>query len=103
MLTGAWRNFDHIEEELSLPELTAIVVAVRTVEHRKNKMAAALKGIDIDKDKDKTQDDPVEAAKRRVAMRRQGLNPHDPNSSKIIEAKESEKRLASIGFAVVKK
>ena len=99
MLTGAWRNFEHIEEELSMEELIAIVKAIRDKEHRGHKMAAALKGIDLDKDA-KKEEDPVEAAKRRVAKRvaeQQGL------SEKQFEAKESEQRLQKIGFSVIKK
>jgi len=98
MLSGAWRNFDHIEEELTLQELVEIVKAQRAREERDYRMTAALKGIDLDKGK-KQEDDPVEAAKRRVALRRAeeaGLNEQQ------YEAKESEKRLQQMGFVVVK-
>lgn len=98
MLSGAWRNFDHLEEELSMHELIEIVKALRDKEWRQHKMNAALKGIDLDKGKKQEhEEDPVERAKRRVAQRQSGLN------EKEFEARESEKRLESIGFKVNKK
>lgn len=96
MLLGAWRSFDHLEEELSMHELIEIVRALRDKEWRMHKMNAALKGINLDENKNKQEEDPVEAAKRRVAMRQSGLG------EKEYEAKESEKRLESIGFKVNK-
>lgn len=99
MLSGAWRNFDHIEEQLTLHELIEIVKAQRAKEERDYRMSAALKGIDLDKNKKGSEEDPVEAAKRRVALRRAeeaGLNEQQ------YEAKESEKRLQQMGFVVVK-
>lgn len=100
MLTGAWRNFEHIEEELSLQELIEIVKAIREREYRSHKFAAALKGVNLDEQNKSKEDDPVEASKRRAALRRAkeaGLNEQQ------FEAKETETRLQSIGFAVVKK
>lgn len=82
-----------------MQELIEIVKAARDREHRNHKMAAALKGIDLDKDAKKEAEDPVEASKRRVAKRlaeQQGI------SEKEFEAKESEKRLQQVGFKVIK-
>lgn len=47
-LLGHWKNFGELEENISLPELQAILDAQRQVEHRHHKFMAALKGIDID-------------------------------------------------------
>lgn len=73
MLLGNWRNFDELEENLSYPELVAMVNAVREREHRQMKFQAALKGVDIDKDKPK-EDDPVERIKRKVRAKQAGLD-----------------------------
>lgn len=78
-------------------ELIELVQALRNREHERYRMQAALKGINIDKNsKNEEGLDPVEAAKRRVAMRESGLNEGQ------FEAKESESRLKSIGFSVNK-
>lgn len=53
MLIGKWENIEHIEAKLTLPELEAIVTAAREQEMRNNRFMAALKGIDLDEDKDK--------------------------------------------------
>ena len=49
-LLGHWKNFADLEEKLSLPELQAILEAAREKEHRRNKFAAALKGVNLDGD-----------------------------------------------------
>ena len=41
-----------MEESLSLPELQAILDASREREHRQNKFAAALKGVNLDEGKE---------------------------------------------------
>lgn len=51
-LLGQWRNFAEMEENLSLPELEAILDASRKKEHARNRFAAALKGVNIDEDED---------------------------------------------------
>lgn len=73
MLLGNWKNFDELEESLSYPEVIAMVEAKRDVERANMKFQAAIQGIDIDKDKQ--QDDPVEAIKRKVRARQQGVDP----------------------------
>lgn len=73
MQLGNWRNFDELEDSLSYPELVAMVDSMRETEHRRQKFQAALKGIDIDKDKSQ-QEDPVEQAKRRVRAKMAGVD-----------------------------
>ena len=48
---GAWKNFDELEEDLTLEELAALLEAAREKEHRWFKFMAGLKGIDLDKGK----------------------------------------------------
>jgi len=85
MLTGAWNNFDHLEENLSYPELTAMVKALREQEDRSNRMLAAVNGINLDENR--REDDPVERVKRRVAAKQRGV------TEEVIE-------LEDIGFKV---
>ena len=48
MLLGQWKNFEHLEEALSMGELIAILDAAREQEQRHNQFAAALKGVKLD-------------------------------------------------------
>lgn len=63
-----------MEEEISLPELQALLRAVRDKERRQQKFAAALKGIDLDED---PQNDKFEEVKQRVNKRLRGENPDE--------------------------
>lgn len=75
MLTGSWRNFDHLEENLSYPELISMIKALRSKEEREWKMLAAANGIDLGQEKNaEEQEDPVERAKRRARARMTGEN-----------------------------
>lgn len=47
-MIGHWRNFDELEENLSLPELEAILDAWRERNYEQNKFLAAIKGIDLE-------------------------------------------------------
>lgn len=70
MLSGNWKNFDELEDNLSYPELVALVEALRERDQRNMRFQAALQGVDIDKNKPQ-EEDPVERAKRRVRARMQ--------------------------------
>lgn len=69
-LHGNWKNFDEMEEEISLPELKALLNAIREKERREQKFAAALKGVDLDEDQPKN--DKFEEVKQRVNKRLKG-------------------------------
>lgn len=70
-MLGIWKNFQDIEESLSLPELEAIVTAARDKEMRHHRFMAALKGINLDEDEGV---DKVEEMKRRLEAERAGLS-----------------------------
>jgi hypothetical protein len=53
---GLWKNIQELEMEISLPELEALLTAARDREYRKNKFAAALKGINLDEGNESVQD-----------------------------------------------
>lgn len=93
MLTGAWDNFDHLEDNLSYPELVAMVKAMRDREDRRNRMMAAVQGIELGK-KEENKEDPVAAAKRRVAARQAGISEDQQ------KAKDDLRELSEM-FAVV--
>ena len=76
MLSGNWKNFDELEENLSYPELTAMVQAQRARDERLMKFQAAIQGIDLDKDK-REEEDPVEKIKRKVRASQAGISPDE--------------------------
>jgi hypothetical protein len=47
-LLGHWKNFDELEESLSINELDAILNSMREKEHREMKFMASLQGVDLD-------------------------------------------------------
>lgn len=47
---GNWRNYDELEENLSLEELITTVNAYREKQKEEHKFMAALKGIDLEKE-----------------------------------------------------
>lgn len=46
---GIWKDFEELEESLSMPELTTILVAKREKDYEDKKFLAAIQGIDLDK------------------------------------------------------
>jgi hypothetical protein len=63
---GIWKDFDDLEQSLSLQELTAILEAKRDKDYEDKKFAAALQGVDLDEQSGKKEEDPWEAMKARV-------------------------------------
>lgn len=47
-LAGHWKNFDELEESLSINELNALVKALREKEERSMKFHAAINGVDLE-------------------------------------------------------
>ncbi|UUG69565.1 tail assembly chaperone [Streptomyces phage Sham] len=87
-LLGHWKNFEEIEENLTLDELQAILEASRDQEYRRQKFAAALKGIDLDAQKKDSGDSSFEEVKRRAEAKLRGVS-------------EEEVELADIGIGVI--
>jgi hypothetical protein len=76
---GAWKNFDEIESNLSMPELMTILESIRELDYNEKKFLAAMQGVDLDEASGKsTQDvDPWEAMKARVASNGATSDPND--------------------------
>jgi len=60
---GKWENFEDMEAKLTIDELYTLHSAVHRAEHRRNKFAAALKGINLDEG-ETTKFDEIEAQAR---------------------------------------
>ena len=63
---GIWKNFDEIEESLTLRELEEIVTAGREREHRNHKFMAALQGHNLDEATEQSNEDKFNASKMRA-------------------------------------
>ncbi|UTN92294.1 tail assembly chaperone [Streptomyces phage Stigma] len=86
-LLGHWKNFEEIEDNLTLDELQAILEAARDKEYRGQKFAAALKGIDLD-EKTGNNDTSFDDIKRRAEAKLHGVS-------------EDEIEFSNIGIAVI--
>lgn len=74
-MIGHWKNFDELEENLSLAELEAILDAERKRQHSKHRFMAMLKGIDLDSAAAKSEEgDPFERAKAKAEAMQRGLS-----------------------------
>lgn len=52
---GHWKNFEELESNLSIGELTAVLKAQREKENKDRKFQAALQGIDLEKEEAESQ------------------------------------------------
>lgn len=72
-MLGIWKNFEEMEENLSLAELEKLLEAKRDQDFQNKKFAAALKGVDLDEPSDK--DAPTfEDIKRRADAKNRGVS-----------------------------
>lgn len=54
-LLGIWKDYEELEDKISMPELLAILVAKRKQENDQRKFLAALQGVNIDENEEKSQ------------------------------------------------
>jgi hypothetical protein len=47
-LTGIWKNFEELEESLSMPELTLLLSTKRDLDYQQKKFDAAMQGVDLE-------------------------------------------------------
>jgi len=72
-ICGAWKTYDELEDTLSVPELISLVSTLRKMKYEDRKFAAALKGVDLEGDKE----DPIAAARRKNSAKKKNVNPDD--------------------------
>lgn len=53
-LLGIWKDYEELEKSLSMPELSATLSSKRELDHQEKKFLAAIQGVDIDKDEDRS-------------------------------------------------
>ena len=74
-LIGSWKNIEELETSLCLAELMALVEAKREQDYNNKKFAAALKGVDLDKQSG--EEDPWEKLKAKVASKGKTTDSND--------------------------
>jgi hypothetical protein len=77
-LLGIWKDYQEIEDSLSMPEITALLVAKRENDYEQRKFFAAIQGIDLDKETGKSRGQKEwEDIKARVFSRGQTKDSND--------------------------
>ena len=71
-LLGRWKNFEELEECLSIPELDFIIKHKREFDNNQRKFEAAIHGIDLEKGRQDSIEERREAVKRKAAIRLAG-------------------------------
>lgn len=74
-LLGIWKDYDHLEKSLSMPELQITLEAYREQDYNHKKFLAAMQGVDLDKNTKKN--DAWEEMKARVYSKGQTSDPND--------------------------
>ncbi len=73
-LLGHWKNFGELEENISLPELRAILEAARDREHRTNRFLGLLQGVDIDEETKEQAQEAFDRVQRQAASKMYGMS-----------------------------
>lgn len=86
-LLGIWKDYEDLEMSLSMPELTATLNAKREADYAEKKFLAAIQGIDLDKQSNKS--NAWEDMKARVFSKGQAKNADDVLSLQGANAKKA--------------
>ena len=73
-IPGMFKNFDELEDNLTLGELEILLSKAREVEHDRQRFAASLKGIDLDKGDEESAEERFERVKRRAQAKLAGMS-----------------------------
>jgi hypothetical protein len=94
-LTGIWKNFEELEESISMPELTLLLSTKRDLEYQQKKFDAAMQGVNLDEETDKS--DPWEDMKARVFS---GGKAKDSNDIMSFQGPKAQKAGFGIGMGL---
>jgi len=84
---GIWKDYEELESCLSMPELLATLNSKRELEYQEKKFLAAMQGVDLDKQKNKT--NAWEEMKARVFSGGRTSDPNDIVSFQGVKAQQS--------------
>lgn len=76
-LLGIWKDYQELEESLSMPELIATLGSKRELDYQEKKFLAAMQGVDLDKQSGKNNANAWEEMKARVFSGGQTSDPND--------------------------
>jgi hypothetical protein len=100
LLTGCWRNFDELEDSLSLRELYEILEAFRKRVYDDRVFNAKIHGIQIDnKPKEEAHASLVEAVRERLGKEKQ-QKASDPNDITRLRGRKAKEMGFGIGFGL---
>lgn len=91
-LLGIWKDYEELEESLSMQELTAILTQKRELDYQNKKFMAAIQGVDLNDGK-KGEPDAWEKLKAKVFSNGQTADPNDITSFQGPKA-------AKLGFGI---
>jgi hypothetical protein len=74
-LQGIWKNYDELEESLSMPELLATLEAMREAKWKDYKFQAAMQGVSLPDSPASNETRTFEEIKRDAMIRAQGGDP----------------------------
>jgi len=94
-LIGIWKDYEELEQSLSMPELTATIKAKRDLDYNDKKFAAAMQGVDIDKNSGNS--NAWEDMKARVFSKGKAENGNDILA---LQGKNAEKAGFGIGMGL---
>lgn len=86
-LLGIWKDYEELEESLSMSELTATITAKREYDYADKKFHAAMQGVDLDKNNSKS--NAWEEMKARVFSGGQTADPNDVLSLQGVNAQKA--------------
>ena len=96
-LLGIWKDYEELEESLSMPELMAILEAKREQDYADKKFLAGIQGIDLDKQSGKNDADAWERMKAKVFS---GGKASDPNDITALQGFNAQKAGFGIGMGL---
>jgi len=94
---GIWKDFEELEENLSMPELIEVLNAMRDAQKEDRKFLAAIQGIDLDKGSKDSSQNKWEEMKARVFSR--GVT-SDPNDVLSLQGQNAKKAGFGIGMGL---
>ena len=86
-MTGIWKNFEELEESISMPELILLLSTKRDLEYDNKNFNAALQGVDLDKQS--TKSNAWEDLKARVFSKGQAKDSNDILALQGINAQQA--------------
>lgn len=95
---GVWKNFEELEESLSLVELFSLLESKRDLDYTEKKFFAALQGVDLDKETGKS--DGVNAWEKMKAKVFSGGQTSDPNDITSYQGAKAQKAGFGVGMGI---